>query len=156
MTTIKTMTSWSRTNQIAAANIATVLTFLAVGNFFGGDLNDASGRMKSGYIEYSVIYASMTALCGLITYFGLLGDPAAKEDDGEISDKQMRFSIASTLLVVFLVYYCTTAYWNEKEKVSEYFKLMFPAFTQLLTIVLAFYFSASAAVDIFGKKKKEE
>jgi hypothetical protein len=112
--------------------------------------------VRFGYIEYSVIYGLMTALCGLVTYFGLVSDPSAKDSDGMITDKQVRFSITSALLVVFLVYYCTTAYWNEKEKTSEYFKLMFPAFIQFLMVVLAFYFGASAAVDIFEKKKRKD
>ena len=118
-------------------------------------MNETTGKMTYGYIEYSVIYAIMTASCGLMTYFGLLGDPAAKGSDGTITDRQICFSITSTLLVVFVVYYSTTCYWNQTENVSEYFKLMFPAFIQLLTIVLAFYFGASAAVEIFGKKNKD-
>ena len=142
-----------RIEKIGLLNMVIVTIGLCLANFLGGDLDDATGKLRAGYVEYSAIYALITTLCGLITFFGLLCDPEAKEVDGTIKDKQIRFGITASLFVVFLVYYGTTAYWDETEKISEYFEVMFPAFMQLLAIVLAFYFGTTAAIEVFGKQR---
>lgn len=153
MKAVKWVQNRSRIEALGLINVLIVVACLLLANFFGGNVDNGSGKMNGGKFEYSMVYAAMTALSGITTYFGLLSDPSARDATGAVTDRQIRFSITSALVVVFVVYYSTTAYWNENEKISEYFKVMYPTFIQLITIVLAFYFGASAAVEIFGKRK---
>lgn len=142
--------------QIALLNLAVVIGGLVFGNFAGGGLDRETGAWSGGPIEFSVIYAIITASCGIITFFALLADPFAKGKDGIVADKQIRFSITAALIVVFLVYYSITAYWNDVETASTYFKTLLPEFMRMLGIVLAFYFGSSAAVEIWGKSARED
>jgi hypothetical protein len=86
---------------IALANILLILLFLGPSQLIAGDI-DEKGMLNKGYIEYILLYAILTAICGLVTLFGLLSDPSAKKEDGSISESHVRLSIVVTLLVVFI------------------------------------------------------
>jgi len=129
---------------IAAAIIATVVVGLSVAYFVLSDGNS------------SLAYGIVTIIVGVVTFFGLVSLPGGLSEDGNFDERRVRFAITATLVIVYVVYLGTTSYWNEKEKMSEYGKLMTQTLTNLLSIVIAFYFGATAAVEVFSRRKKDD
>ena len=96
----------------------------------------------------------MLIVVGLATFFGTLALPGGTEPDGTVRERRIRFCIAATLVVIYIVYFGTTAFW--KEEVSALEKEMISTLTTLLSIVLPFYFGASAAVEIAKRRHAKE
>ena len=91
---------------------------------------------------------------GLGTFFGTLATPGGSEPDGTVRERRIRLSIAATLVVIYVVYFGLTAFW--KEAASELEREMISTITTLLSIVLPFYFGASAAVEISKRSRVKE
>ena len=100
------------------------------------------------------LWGMMLAGSGIITFFGLLGIP----DKGELfSESRVRLAVCATFLVIYIVYFGSSVYLNptvtdDDKELKTFAKDLFPTLTNLLGIVVAFYFGSSAAVSIAKKK----
>lgn len=83
----------------------------------------------------------------ILTLFGSLALPGAQDENGNFREERIRFSIAISVLVVYLVYFCGAVWWYGGKK-NE----MVETLTNLVMVVVPFYFGASAAAQIVQKK----
>jgi uncharacterized membrane protein len=104
----------------------------------------------------SLAYSLITITIAVITFFGLLMLPGGVEENGSISESRIRFCITATFVLVYITFFGITTFWDEKEKSSEYMKILIPTLTTLLSVVVAFYFGATAAVEAFGKRNDKK
>ena len=82
-----------------------------------------------------------------VTVFGTLALPGAQDETGSFREPRIRFSIAMTVLVVYLVFFGMAVYWDSGAN-----KDMVASLTTLVMVVIPFYFGASAAAQIAAKK----
>lgn len=80
-------------------------------------------------------------LGGTITLFGTMAIPGAQTADGSFSEQRIRLAIAMTVLVVYLVYFGMAVVWGGN------LTPMVGTLTNLVMVVIPFYFGASAAVQ---------
>ncbi len=104
------------------------------------------GLLAAYYEVMKGAFSMMLILVALVTFFGLLLSPGGLSSDGSLKESRIRFCITATLVVTYVVYFGTTAFW--KEEISELEKEMISTLTTLLAVALPFYFGASAAVAI--------
>jgi hypothetical protein len=98
----------------------------------------------------------MLALVAAITYFGLLAIPGGWGVDTGFTEARIRLALASTFVMVYLVYLSTVIFWTVPEEPRQtYAKDMVGTLTDLIKIVLPFYFGASSAVEIAKSRSKE-
>ncbi len=98
----------------------------------------------------------------IITFFALLALPGNLATDGTIKESRIRFSIAGSLIVLYLVYFGSVVYLDyemtdEKEKITETFAVnIMPTLSNLLMVTISFYFGSTAAIDIAGRFSKKD
>ena len=99
--------------------------------------------------------AFCTPAAGIITFFALLTErPLAQAGTG--GDERLRQAIAGAVIVQYLVLVGIVAYFiNGVEKLPPITETMLTSFTTVASVVVAFYFGASAFVDAKGKAKPE-
>jgi hypothetical protein len=85
---------------------------------------------------------------GVLTLFGTLALPGAQDEDGSYREQRIRFSIAITFLVVYLVFFGMAVFWDTGTNAK-----MVETLTNLMMVVMPFYFGASAAAQIAKKKE---
>lgn len=83
----------------------------------------------------------------VVTLFGTLTLPGAQDKSGSFREPRIRFSIAMTVLVVYLVFFAMAVFWDRGTN-----KDMIATLTNLMMVVIPFYFGASAATQIAAKK----
>lgn len=88
------------------------------------------------------------AVTGVTTLFGILALPGGLSEDGSYREQRIRFAIAATLLVVYFVLFSNAVLWGAESK--DVNKEMMGTLTQLMSIVLPFYFGTSGLVE-WGK-----
>jgi hypothetical protein len=155
---------------ILLGNLLIAVIFLSVAYLFGTGLDQKESACLLGQIDLPAeqgsactvktycrglvdtawAYSLMTIGIGLYTFFSLLNLPLAEK--ASIFGERVRFAITVTLVVVFVVFYGIVGYWTPEEVPSQYSRGLMDSLTQLLGIVIPFYFGAAAAVEIFERK----
>jgi len=138
----------SKLRNLVAAQIAIVTVCVFVSLHYGTGIteNVVAGR---ALIDTTFGYSVMTISLALLTFFVLLDLPGGRDADGEFTSQRLRLCITVTLVVLFIVYFGTTGYWDEHEVAADFPKLMMQTLGGLLSIVIPFYFGTTAAVEIF-------
>ena len=85
------------------------------------------------------------------TLFGVLALPGGLEKDGSFREQRIRFAIATTLVVVYFVLFSNAVFWPPDDEFID--DDMLNTLTQLMYIVLPFYFGTSGLVE-YGKIKQ--
>lgn len=80
-----------------------------------------------------------------IMLFGVLSLPGGRDADGNFREERVRFAIAATLVVVYLVLFSIAVLWGAND--NNINKDMLDTLTDMMTIVLPFYFGTSGAVE---------
>ena len=86
----------------------------------------------------------------LVTLFGVLALPGGLSDDGSYREQRIRFAIAATLVAVYFVLFSNAVLWGNSDQING---KMMDTLTQLMTIVLPFYFGTSGLVE-WGKMRE--
>jgi hypothetical protein len=109
-------------------------------------------------IAYSFIgrqaLSVMLFLTALIAYFGILIVPGGWKEGEGFSESRIRLAITSAFLVVYLAYFSTVIFWSGKEALPPLANKMIETLTDLLSIVLPFYFGVTGAVEILKDRSK--
>jgi hypothetical protein len=142
----------TRLRNILVTNLSIVAVCLFISLFFGIDIDGVPEARQ--LIDPTFGYGLMTVSVGFITFFGILDMPGGKDADGAFTSGRVRFCITITLVLLFVVFFGTTAYWSDSQvdKVGEFPKLMVTTLGNLLQIVIPFYFGATAAVEILKNR----
>ena len=136
------------------ADVAIVAVCLFLSLFFGVKIEGVPTERQ--LIDPTYGFGLMTIAVGLITFFGILDLPGGVSADGGFTTGRVRFALTATLVVIFVVFFGTTAYWsNDLDKVAEFPKLMVGCLSTLLSIIIPFYFGTTAAIEIFKDRSTE-
>lgn len=108
-----------------------------------------------GYLfahETRMAFSILFVLVVLITYFGFLMLPGGFRKETGFSESRIRLTIASTLTLTYLIYFCTVTFLSEEYATEMGDMKLLETLTELLKIVLPFYFGAAAASEIIQKR----
>jgi hypothetical protein len=109
------------------------------------------------YLGNPMPLAFCTPAAGIITFFALLGDPRQKGSKASGDNERLRQAIAAAVIVQYLVLVGIVAYFiNGVEKLPPITETMLTSFTTVASVVVAFYFGATAFVDAKGKSHADE
>ena len=90
----------------------------------------------------------LTLICvAVTTLFGTLCVGGNQADQGSFSESRIRLAIALSILVLYLLFFSMAVFWRTDGLNPK----MIETLTNLLMVVIPFYFGASAAAQI-GKK----
>ena len=102
-------------------------------------------------------FSILLVLVTLTTYFGFLMLPGGYREESGFTESRIRLAIASTLTLTYLVYFCTVVFFSKDAAAADRFNPeLLGTLTDLLKIVLPFYFGAAAATEIFTKRTEPE
>ena len=87
----------------------------------------------------------------IVTLFGTLALPGAQDEKGNFLEQRIRFSIATTILVVYLLLFSMAVFWDSGINIP-----MVETLTNLMMVVIPFYFGASAAAQFAKNKEANE
>jgi hypothetical protein len=108
------------------------------------------------YLGYPAPLAFCTPAAGVITFFAMLTERPLALGKTSSGDERVRQAIAGAVIVQYLVLVGIVAYFNNGvEKLPAITETMLTSFTTVASVVVAFYFAASAFVDAKGKVKPE-
>ena len=97
----------------------------------------------------------MLALVAAITYFGTLSIPGGGTKDEAITEGRIRLALASTFVIVYLVYLSTAIFWTVPGGAEQTLAgPLVETLTDLIKIVLPFYFGVSGAVEIAKSRSR--
>jgi 4-amino-4-deoxy-L-arabinose transferase-like glycosyltransferase len=109
------------------------------------------------YLGYPAPLAFCTPAAGVITFFALLTERPLAQAKASSGDERLRQAIAGAVIVQYLVLVGIVAYFNNgADKLPPVTETMLTSFTTVASVVVAFYFGASAFVDAKGKAKPED
>ena len=83
----------------------------------------------------------------VLTLFGTLALPGAQDESGNFREQRIRFSIAITILILYLIYFSMAIFWQTGTN-----KDLVATLTNLMMVVIPFYFGASAAAQIAKRR----
>ena len=113
-----------------------------------------AGIVATRLFEHSSFLSLMLVLVALVAFFGLLMSPGATNEDGTVREARIRLAIAATLVIVYVVFFGTTVFFRDPKATSGFAEKMLETLTTMLTVVLPFYFGASAVAE-YGKRGGE-
>ncbi len=106
------------------------------------------------YCRWGWLALTITLVLGMIiTLFGLLALPGGRNDQGFFREERIRLAIAATLLVVYFVLFCNAVLFGKSD--TNINTEMMGTLTQLMTIVLPFYFGTSGLVEWAKRREKQ-
>lgn len=106
------------------------------------------------YCNWGWVALTVTLLLSMIiTLFGVLALPGGHDGEGIFREERVRLAIASTLLVVYFVLFSNAVLFGKGD--TNINEEMMKTLTQLMTIVLPFYFGTSGLVE-WAKRRKEK
>jgi len=135
------MTS-SRASGICAL-IATLITVL--------------GAVSAGlqfYLQNNWPFVALGVGAGAITFFGLMVLCNTSDERWVITEDSMRIVIAGTMVVEYLVLVGTVAFFIQGQ-MPPITQTMITSFTTIVGVVIAFYFGASAVVQLQREKRAD-
>lgn len=90
-----------------------------------------------------LVIALILIISAIFTFFGTMSIDGAQNSDGSFREQRIRFSIAASILVTYLIYFGMAIMWGDDPGGSK----VFGTFTDLMMVVIPFYFASSAAVE---------
>lgn len=106
-------------------------------------------------LNTKMAFSILLVLVALTTYFGFLMLPGGFNKESGFSESRIRLAIASTLTLTYLVYFCTGIFFMSDEVQNPVKMELLETLTNLLTIVLPFYFGATAVTEIVQYKSSQ-
>ena len=107
-------------------------------------------------VPESDFIVSVTAFAiAIVTFFGIT-DLNRSGDSRAFRDENLRTAIAGSLVVTYLFIVCFTSFVRTAEMAGVVTKEFIQSFSQVISVTIAFYFGATAATHIFGKRKGNE
>jgi undecaprenyl pyrophosphate phosphatase UppP len=104
-------------------------------------VGDLSGCRSFGDILY---LAGAVAITSIISYFGFIMLCENKDKSIFTSEQKLRFAITSSIVVTYLVNVFLGVYFVNNVKMPEFARYVLLVFTCVTSLVLGFYFGASA------------
>jgi hypothetical protein len=108
------------------------------------------GTICPRYVDLGV--SLILIISAIIALFGTLSIDGAQNPDGTYREQRIRLSIATTMLIVYLMYFGMAIMWRGEQPGQG----VLTTFTDLMMVVIPFYFASSAVVEYSGKKNKAE
>ncbi len=105
-------------------------------------------------------WAIMLIGASIITFFGLLGLPGGITTNGTLVEAKIRFAITGSLVIVYLVYFGSVVYLHKDAQneddltIGSFASTMIPTLSNLLMVVVSFYFGSTAAIEIANTVSK--
>lgn len=100
---------------------------------------------------------SVTAFSiGVVTFFGITDLNRSAEGSRLFREEDLRTAIAGSLVVTYLFIVCFTSFVRSADTVGIVTREFIQSFSQVISVTIAFYFGATAATQIFGKRKDNE
>lgn len=92
-------------------------------------------------------------LSTIICLFGVLALPGGRNDQGGFTEARIRLSVAATLMVAYFVLFSTAVFFGRGD--TSINGEMMNTLTQLMAIVLPFYFGTSGLVEWAKRKERK-
>ncbi|WMW79315.1 hypothetical protein RF679_11715 [Undibacterium cyanobacteriorum] len=109
------------------------------------------------YLGNPAPLAFCTPAAGVITFFALLSDRGTSLEANGSNNERLRQTIAAAVIVQYLVLVGIVAHFiNGADKLPPVTETMLTSFTTVTSVVIAFYFGASAFVDVKTKSGAEK
>jgi hypothetical protein len=105
--------------------------------------------------DHIIVVAMTIFIISITTFFGVMriGIPKTSKT---INVGSMRRGIAASIVVTYLFMLCILTFYKTPAEIGVISRTFIESFTSLVGITIAFYFGASAATEIFGKKDSQE
>lgn len=103
------------------------------------------------YLQNNWPFIAMGVGTGAITFFGLMVLCQTSEERWMVTEDSMRTVIAGTIVVEYLVLVGTVAFFVQGQ-MPPITQAMVTSFTTIVGLVIAFYFGASAVVQVQREK----
>lgn len=109
------------------------------------------------YLGYQAPLAFCTPAAGVITFFAMLTERNSVPEATGSGNERLRQAIAAAMVVQYLVMLGIVAYFlNGAEKLPPVTETMLSSFTTVVSVVVVFYFGASALTDVKTKVIPED
>lgn len=110
--------------------------------------------MDKAYCAWGWMILSITlVLSSIACFFGLLALPGGRNDQGGFKEERIRLSVAGTLMVAYLVLFSTAIFFGNRDQSINL--TMMDTLTQLMMVVLPFYFGTSGLVEWAKLKERK-
>jgi hypothetical protein len=97
---------------------------------------------------------SMTSFAiGTTAFFGIIAASQSSDSKGFFSKDHLRTAITGAVLITYLFILCFSVFIKTPSEMSQLTTSLINSLTSLVTVTIAFYFGASAAVQILGKSE---
>jgi len=108
-------------------------------------------------VPESDFVVSVTAFSiGVVTFFGITDLNRSAEDSRLFREENLRTAIAGSLVVTYLFIVCFTSFVRSADVAGIVTREFIQSFSQVISVTIPFYFGATAATQIFGKRKGNE
>ena len=107
------------------------------------------------WLEYQALQM-MLGLVAIGSFFGILVIPGGWSEGRGFSTGRVQLALTSALVMLFVVYYATVIFWYgvpEAMEPPELPKQMLDTLSDLLKIVVPFYFGATAAEKVLKSRR---
>jgi hypothetical protein len=105
-------------------------------------------------VPESDFIVSVTAFSiGVVTFFGITHLNRSTDARGVFRDETLRTAIAGSLVVTYLFIVCFSAFVKSAETAGMVTREFIQSFSQVISVTIAFYFGATAATQIFARRK---
>ena len=138
----------AKRNKMTLLKLATILIVLAV---------VGSLLWSFRLVPESDFVISVTAFSiGVVTFFGITDLNRSAEGSRLFREEDLRTAIAGSLVVTYLFIVCFTSFVKSADTAGIVTREFIQSFSQVISVTIAFYFGATAATQIFGKRKGNE
>lgn len=105
-------------------------------------------RVCVRHAEYVMVLTLIFS--AVLTLFGVLALPNGQDEIGDYREPRIRLAIAMSILVLYLVFFSMAVFWTDPEKMNQ---KMIDTLTNLMMVVIPFYFGASAVAQMTKRKE---
>jgi hypothetical protein len=107
-------------------------------------------------LENDFVVSATAFSIGVVTFFGIMELNRSAGDSRVFREDNLRTAIAGSLVVTYLFIVCFTSFVRTAEAAGVVTKEFIQSFSQVISVTIAFYFGATAATQIFGKRNGNE
>jgi formate hydrogenlyase subunit 4 len=93
---------------------------------------------------------------GVVTFFGIIGLSRSSQKQQMPPAGSLRTAIACSIVISYLFIVCFTTFVKTSDQTGGVTDWFMRSFSNVMSLTIAFYFGASAATQIFDKRKKEK